>query len=120
VSKGDSIAVEVEGNWSCGSGKELCDTLGYPNNDAFFRYYMDTTSHPRQFVGANYGALLMRIGETGRPIPVGKSLKVSAPEGGSLSFDINEAAGKTFRQDNASALMLRLMVMPADVADFPH
>jgi hypothetical protein len=120
VSKGDSIAVEVEGSWSCGSGKELCDTLGYPNNDAFFRYYMDTTSHPRQFVGANYGALLMRIGETGRPIPVGKSLKVSAPEGGSLSFDINEAAGKTFRQDNASALMLRLMVMPADVADFPH
>jgi hypothetical protein len=114
VGKGDAIAVEAEGNWSCGPDKEVCDALGYPNNDKFFRYYMDTTAHPRQFVGANYGALLMRIGETSRPLAVGRSLRVTAPEGGTLFFDINEGPGRKFRQDNASALILRLQVMPAD------
>jgi hypothetical protein len=119
VAKGDTLVIEVEGSWSCASGKESVDAGGYPNNDKYFRYYMGNASPVRQFSGANYGALLMKIGEKNRPIAVGRSLRLSVSDSGPLFFDINETISGKLRQDNAGALVLRLTLMPGDATGSP-
>jgi hypothetical protein len=119
VNKGDIVTVEAEGAWACGSGKEVCDANGYPNNKTFAVYYKDPDTHRRQMPDANYGALLMRIGADGPSVLAGTSLRYLAPDAGLLYFDINEGTGNRYRQDNAGTVVVRLTVAPPAPASAP-
>lgn len=112
VDTGDNIGITAKGQWACGSGKETCDASGYPNNQSFYRYYMDATSGPRLTASANYGALVMRIGEKGRIQPV-PSTRFSAAEPGRLFLSVNEAEATGLRSDNSGSLMVSLVVVPS-------
>jgi hypothetical protein len=118
VNKGDTLILRAEGQWACGPGRELCNASGYPNSAAFYRYYMDSAAFPRHTSSAGYGALVMRIGNTGRAIPVGKDflsateLRFAATESGPVSFDINESDEAKYRTDNSGTLILHLTVIP--------
>lgn len=113
VCPGDHLVIQAEGSWSCGPGKEMCDAQGYPNNQAFYRYYMNSDAHPRHTSSANYGALLLRIGENGRPMTAGTSTRLAATESGTLSFDINEGAAGALRADNTGAVIVNITLIPA-------
>lgn len=112
INAGDSVGISANGQWTCGAGKEPCDASGYPNNQSFYRYYMDSTSAPRLTASANYGALVMRIGEKGRIQPV-PSMRFSAVDSGKLFLSINEAQTDNLRSDNTGTLMVSAVVIPA-------
>lgn len=113
VKKNDSITLEVSGTWSCGSGKEKVGPEGYHNDEKYFKYYIDPKSSPRQIAEANYGTLLMRIGKTGQIRVVGQNMKLKADTDGIIFFDINEANDIKARRDNAGALNVRIIKIPA-------
>jgi len=112
VKEGDCLVVSPAGTWSCGRKREKVDSEGYPNNEHFFHYYLDPKSSPRQFARANYGALLMRIGEDGGLVPVGRKLRIKAERSGRLHFDINEKDDGRSRRDNTGSLTLRIQKWP--------
>lgn len=112
VNTGDYVSITAKGQWTCGSGKEACDASGYPNNQSFYRYYMDPASGPRLTASANYGALVMRIGQKGR-IQAVPSIRFSAAEPGSLFLSVNEAETTGARSDNSGSLMISVVVVPA-------
>lgn len=113
VNKGDTVIIRADGQWSCAPGKEPCDATGYPNNAAFYRYYMDSASYPRRTATAGYGALVMRIGNDAKLQPVNKSLRLVAPETGPLFFDVNEGDEGKHRTDNTGAIVVNLTIMPS-------
>lgn len=112
VSRGDNLSIRAEGSWSCGPGREQCDASGYPNDQTFIRYYMDSASFPRRTTSAHYCALILKIGEKGRLMAVGKSLNMVATEAGPLYFDVNEADTGDLRGDNAGSQQVRILVTP--------
>jgi hypothetical protein len=126
VERGDTLVIRAEGQWACAPGREPCDASGYPNNEAFYRYYMDSASYPRLTSSAGYGALVMRIGETGRIVPLGKDFAVSrelrfgAAESGPVFFDINEKNEARFRADNNGTLILHISVFPSQPGIAPR
>jgi hypothetical protein len=113
INKGDTLVIRAEGQWSCAPGKELCDANGYPNNAAFYRYYMDSASYPRRTSTAGYGALVMRIGSDIKIHPVKKELRIIAPETGSIFLDVNESEDNKFRSDNTGTIVVNLTVIPS-------
>lgn len=113
VKKMDSITLEVSGSWSCGSGKEKVGPEGYPNDEKYFKYYLDPKSSPRQIAEANYGALLMRIGKTGQIRVIGQNTKLKADVDGVIFFDINEADDVKARRDNTGTLNVRIIKVPS-------
>ncbi len=121
INKGDTFILRAEGQWACGLGRELCTASGYPNSAAFYRYYMDSAAFPRHTSSAGYGALVMRIGKTGRAIPVGKDflsateLRFAATESGPVFFDINEADEAKYRTDNSGSLILSITIIPPPI-----
>lgn len=108
VRAGDRLLVKASGTWSCGNKKEEVDADGYPNNAKYFHYYFDPASSPRQLAGAPYGALLMRIGESGRPVMIGRARKLTVTESGRVLFDVNEAADARYRRDNRGYLTVEI------------
>lgn len=112
VAQGSAIRLTAKGIWSCGTKGEKTDAAGYPNNDQFHHYYVSAARGPRQISTANYGALLMRIGADGDPMPVGRLKRLLAPNSGTLYFDINEAPGATHRKDNAGTLDVQVAIAP--------
>ena len=117
VVKGDVIAVEVTGTWSCGSKQEQVGAEGYPVKDPRFHdYYSRPDSSPRQLPETNYGALLMRIGPDGKPMAVGSKFQATADLEGNLFFDVNESIEPASRKDNTGSLQLQLTITPAAMA----
>lgn len=112
VEKGDRIVIKATGKWRCGSGGEWVDAEGYPNDKQFFRYYLNPQMSPRQKPGANYGALLMRIGANGPVYAVGTKFTTTASEEGELYFDINEATDTKLRRDNDGTLSVEIKKAP--------
>ena len=106
VTKGETFSMIVKGHWGCGSDGELVDAAGYPNDRKFFKYYANAKEHPRQITGANFGALLMRIGSSGPMHKVGLSLRGRARASGFLYFDINESPLPSHRADNLGRLTI--------------
>ncbi len=113
VNEGDQIVLQPQGQWSCGSGKELCDASGYPNNQTFYRYYMDPAAHPRHTSTANYGALVARIGDSGRIVSAASARRFKAGESGHLLLDINESDTGMSRSDNSGSLIVNITVIPS-------
>ena len=109
--KGARVVIEVDGQWSCGSKKEMCGPEGYPINEEFAHYYLSPQAGPRQSKALSYGALLMRIGTDGEPRAIGRSLNTTAPSEGVLYFDINEVDNAKARSDNAGSLDVKLTVL---------
>ncbi len=105
VNKGDRLSIVVVGQWSCGEGRENTDALGYPQA-RFPQYYRAPHGDRRLLRTANYGALLMRIGDKGRVGAVGRSLRFVAPESGELYFGINEQP--RFLRDNSGSLNIQI------------
>lgn len=112
LAAGESLTITAEGTWSCGSRHEEVDGDGYPNDQRFFRYYMDAADGPRQTTDGNYGALIMRIGRDGPIHVVGKSLQMTVKEAGELLLDINESPASAARRDNAGALKVMISKGP--------
>ncbi|MCX7590117.1 MAG: PEGA domain-containing protein [Kiritimatiellae bacterium] len=112
VDKGDRILIRATGKWCCGSGGEWVDAEGYPNDKQFFRYYLNPKMSPRQKAGANYGALLMRIGPDGPVFAVGTKFSTTAPVDGELFFDINEVTDTGTRRDNDGVLTVEIKKAP--------
>lgn len=110
VNKGDVIAVEATGQWACARKGERCTADGYPINQEFYEYYLSPQNSPREVRDANYGALIMKIGEDGTPVVVGSHGTLTAAEAGPLFFDINEADDGKSRHDNSGAIMVKLTV----------
>lgn len=108
VQAGDRLSITASGTWSCGPGRERVDAEGYPNNEQFYRYYFDPVAHPRQTNRANYGALIMRIGDRGEMLPVGTRLTLTAETSGELYLDINESDDGRARRDNTGALTVQI------------
>ncbi len=106
VNKGDRLTIASFGQWSCGEGRENTDGDGYPRQ-RFPQYYQAPHGDRRLIRNANYGALLMRIGEDG---PVGvigaRTLQMVAPADGELYFGINEAPAHL--RDNSGGLTLQI------------
>lgn len=111
VRKGQHVRLQALGTWSCGTGGEMVDAGGYPNNDTFFKYYLDPQRHPRLVNGANYGCLLMRVMPGGQPQAAsGSSATLQADADGTLAFDINEAPEA--RRDNRGVLVVQVQIAP--------
>lgn len=110
VRKGAHIQTTIIGTWSCGPGGELVDAAGYPNNDRFFRYYMDQQLNPRVSLDANYGALIARIQPEGTYHSIGKQTSFTVDKTGELTLDINE--DPSARRDNKGTLEVRIIVTP--------
>ncbi len=111
VEAGARIAIDARGTWSCAGGGAT-GVEGYPNNEANLRLYMNPADYPRHTPGANLGALLWRIAPRGRASAVGRALRITAPEAGTLQLDINEAPGPKHRADNTGALPVTLVILP--------
>lgn len=112
IGKGDLVSIRPSGEWACGNGGEAVDSLGYPNNEEFYKYYLNPQKNPRQLPGANYGALLARIGPQGTLKPVGRGLRFVAEEAGMLYLDINEKPDARARRDNKGNLTVRIRAVP--------
>ncbi len=111
VRKGQSVRLQAMGTWSCGTAGEAVDAAGYPNNDVFFKYYLDPQRHPRLVNGANYGSLLMRVMPGGEPLAAsGSACTLQADADGTLAFDINEAPEA--RRDNRGILVVQVQIEP--------
>jgi hypothetical protein len=117
IASGDLVIIDPGGSWSCGTKKEPCGPEGYnPQDKLFYHYYLSPESSPRQFPGANYGALLMKVGDGGAPRAVGKKMKFIAKEDGAIYCDINEATDNRLRRDNAGAMEVQILVVPGKQA----
>lgn len=110
VKKGNQVRIAATGQWSCAAGGELVDADGYPNNDRFFRYYLNPAMSPRLFKLGNYGQLLARIQPGGEPEAVGKEGAFSAAADGEIQLTINEPVAA--RRDNHGQLTVRVTVDP--------
>ena len=106
------MILEPEGEWACGSKKELCGPEGYPNDNQFYHYYLSPEAGPRQVKGINYGALLVKVDTDGIPRAVGKRLSMTLKEEGTLFFDINESDNSRERADNVGSLDVHITVLP--------
>ena len=113
VKQSDHLLIKATGEWRCGRKRELVDAVGYPNDKNFFHYYFDPKSSPRQLAGANYGALLMRIGDKGRPVCVGTGRRIKAETSGMLYFDVNESVDGRYRRDNGGTLTVEIQRLAA-------
>jgi hypothetical protein len=111
IDKSYQVLIEAEGKWVCGNKGEECGPDGYPNTKDFFHYYVGG-SGPRQLLGSNYGALLVKLNENGSPRLIGKGGTIVTDKAGTLFFDINETPYKVLRRDNSGALTLKLTVIP--------
>ncbi len=119
VDEGDKIWITVEGDWVAGFRGEAVGPEGYSRED-FPHYYEGEDL--RKFPGANYGALLMKIGqqyhdaparvEDRRAKPVGRRTGISADTWGHIWFDINEKEGQEHRRVNRGALNINIVVLP--------
>ena len=114
VQKGDRLRIVPSGEWSCGKKREKVGPRGYENNQQFFHYYLDPKASPRQMAGVNYGALLLRIGEDGKMVPVGMGMKLTVNTPGELFFGINEVDDSSERRDNAGALRVDVERVPGE------
>lgn len=114
--KGDLICVYAEGKWACASGGAKCDPSGYPKNDQNMNLYADPTQSPRLVQETEYGALLMRIGDSPSILTVGSSARIAAPAQGGIFFDINEVQDKRLRKDNTGQLSVTVIVIPKALA----
>ena len=108
VKKGDFLKTSVSGLWNCGSRGEKTDAEGYPNDDRFRHYYRGAAAVKRQLESANYGALLIRIGEKGRLGAIGTKASMISPQDGILYFDVNEATDAQSRLDNNGSLTVHI------------
>ena len=114
VKNGDEVFISASGTWICGSKGEETDAGGYPNTARFSHYYLGAMEAPRTVLGASYGALLIRIGEEGKPLAAGKELKLRADSDGELFFDINERADGAARRDNVGTLKVFIRKTPRE------
>jgi hypothetical protein len=109
VKKGVRVAIAATGQWACAAGGERVDADGYPNNDQFYRYYINPALSPRLSALANYGQLLARVAG-GEPIAIGKQGAFTAAADGELELAINETP--TARRDNKGELTVRVTIEP--------
>jgi len=108
VKKGNQVRIAASGTWSCGSGGEMVDADGYPNNDAYFKYYVDPLQNPHIFPKANYGQLIARVLPNGEIASVGKQGAFLASTDGEVALAINEPPNA--RMDNRGKVSARIMV----------
>jgi len=119
VETGDKIWVVAEGEWTAGSKGEAVGPAGYSRAE-YPHYY--SGADLRKFKEANYGALLMKVGEeyygapaeveNKRAIAVNDRVGVTANTWGELWFDVNETEDGDERRNNRGALKLKVVVMP--------
>jgi hypothetical protein len=122
VEKGDKIWVVVSGKWTVGRQGEAVGPQGYPREE-YPHYY---SGEMRKFSAANYGALLMKVGEDyygapadiedKRAVAVPGRVGVTATTWGELWFDVNEIESNDLRRDNRGALTLNVVVIPGGEA----
>ncbi|MFZ4397476.1 MAG: hypothetical protein ACOYOU_17830 [Kiritimatiellia bacterium] len=110
VRKGNQVRFTASGMWSCGSGGEMVDANGYPNDDTYFAYYQDPMRNPRLSPRANYGQLVARILPDNEIIPIGKQTAFRATSEGEIIVGINESLHA--RKDNRGTIKVRIMVDP--------
>lgn len=112
VWEGQSFLVQAAGQWVCGARGDLCGPQGYvPTKQP--HYYRGSTQL-KKYTQANYGALLMRIGEIGQTNYFGQHLlwKPDWEDQGSIYFDVNEADDRALRKGNRGRLKVRIAVLP--------
>ena len=119
IKPGDQVVIDASGKWVCGVKGEECGPDGYPNNKDFLHYYLNPLAAPRQLVGANYGALLVKINADGFPKLIGKGGALTTAKDGTLFFDINETEYKALRKNNTGAITVKVTVIPAPSAERP-
>ena len=110
VRKGNQVRITASGTWSCASDGELVNAEGYPNNDTYFKYYIDPLQNPRISSKANYGQLLARILPDGEIAAVGRQGAFTAAADGEVALAINEPLKA--RKDNRGSVKARIMVDP--------
>jgi len=118
IKKGDKICVFPTGTWSCGSKGESVGPAGY-SKEKYPHYY---GGNLRKFPKANYGALLMKVGEKyygaqsdvedKRAVPITGLKSVKAETWGELWFDVNEKEGPDQRRDNRGTIDVKVVVLP--------
>ncbi len=114
VNRGDRVRLAISGQWACGKKGEMVGPEGYdPSQTQYNHYYLNPREGPKQFDGAPYGALLVRIGE-GPPFALGRTRSFVADRSGPLLFDVNEVADSSWRRDNRGALRLKVFVQPGE------
>lgn len=106
------VSVKAEGEWACGSKGERCVATGYPLTVPTYKHYADPAL--RQFPGANYGALLGRIGRDGAIFTIGSSVRFTATNHGMLYLDVNESTGTVARSDNSGTLTVHVGIIPQE------
>jgi hypothetical protein len=111
VEKGDQVTIETFGTWRCGEGGAMTGADGYSSRQ-YPQYYRNPHGDRRLLkrAGAQYGVLLMRIGENGPVGPIGRQRSLTAPAAGVLYFGINESPG--FLGDNAGSITLQIETRP--------
>lgn len=119
VDEGDMIWIKVDGDWVSGFRGEAVGPEGYSRED-FPHYYEG--DELRKFPNANYGALLMKIGqkyydapaevEDRRAKPVGRRTGIRADTWGHIWLDINEKEDDGLRRVNRGALNINIVVLP--------
>ena len=110
VRKGSQVRIAASGSWSCASGGEMVDADGYPNNDTYFKYYIDPLQNPRISSRANYGQLLARVLPDGEITSIGKQGSFVASADGDLVLAINEQVNA--RKDNRGTVKAHIMMDP--------
>jgi len=114
VNRGDRVRLAISGQWACGKKGEMVGPEGYdPSQTQFSHYYLNPREGPKQFDGAPYGALLVRIGE-GPSFALGRTRSFVADRSGPLLFDVNEVADPSWRRDNRGALRIKVFVQSGE------
>lgn len=119
VSKGDTLVVYAEGTWSCTADHEAIGPEGYPKDQKYMRYYGDPMQYIPQAADINFGALLMRLGDSAPFYAVGSQFRLLITSSGGVSFDINEIQNQKLRKDNTGTLTVTAVVMPPGTAPKP-
>jgi hypothetical protein len=112
VKKSSRVTLEATGTWKCGSTVEECGPQGYPQTTKYSRYYSIPGAELRPLTKANYAALLVRIGQDGPPMVVGKKVSFVADRDGPLCFDINETLVVGSRKDNEGSMEVTVSIDP--------
>ena len=110
VNKNDKILIQTKGKWTAGKDQEQTDYKGYPNNNTYFKYYIEDKYSPSITKDANYGAMIVKIGKKGKPFAVTTKKSIIANQSGILYFTINELDPN--RTDNTGNIYIKTHISP--------
>lgn len=115
VKAGDTVTITAKGSWKCTGYSKPCGPDGYEGTELSLSYsssgYSSNYAWGRHLPQEPYGSVVCKIGESGTPQAVGKSVSFTSEEEGVLYLDSNVAPGRYGRQGCSGTMAVDVEVL---------